>query len=81
MTNVGVVIQSYLYRSEADVESLLKEGTSIRLCKGAYAEPADVAFPIKADTDAAFLHLSRLMLSNESLARGVVRRLQPMMNV
>ncbi len=66
LKNVGVVIQSYLFRSEADVTALLDEGVSIRLCKGAYAEPADVAFPDKADTDASYLHLSRMMLSAES---------------
>jgi proline dehydrogenase len=70
LTNVGVVIQSYLYRSEADVQALLAEGTSIRLCKGAYAEPPDVAFPEKADTDASYLHLSRLMLADEARAAG-----------
>lgn len=70
LTNVGLVIQSYLYRSEPDVARLLAEGTSIRLCKGAYAEPPDVAFPEKADTDASYLHLSRMMLAEEARAAG-----------
>lgn len=70
LTNVGVVIQSYLYRSEVDVAALLAEGTSIRLCKGAYAEPPEVAFPDKADTDASYLHLSRMMLSDSARAAG-----------
>jgi proline dehydrogenase len=47
--SVGVVIQAYLYRSEADIEQLLAEGIRVRLCKGAYNEPAEVAFPRKAD--------------------------------
>jgi proline dehydrogenase len=59
---VGVVIQSYLYRSQADVEQLLAEGIRIRLCKGAYKEPPEVAYPRKADVDANFLKLSRMLL-------------------
>jgi proline dehydrogenase len=61
---VGVVIQSYLYRSEADVEQLLAEGIRIRLCKGAYKEPSDVAFPRKADVDTNFLKLSHMLLDS-----------------
>jgi proline dehydrogenase len=69
--NVGVVIQSYLYRSEADVRRLIDEGAWVRLCKGAYAEPPDVAFPDKADTDRNFIHLMQMMLSNEARQKGV----------
>ncbi|MGD0479671.1 MAG: proline dehydrogenase family protein [Terracidiphilus sp.] len=61
---VGVVIQSYLYRSQADVEQLLAEGIRIRLCKGAYKEPPEVAFPRKADVDANFLTLSHMLLDS-----------------
>lgn len=71
LDNVGVVIQSYLYRSEADIEQLVEDGARVRLCKGAYAEPADVAFPHKADTDANYLNLSRLLLSPKAAAKGV----------
>lgn len=71
LDNVGVVIQSYLYRSEADIEQLIEEGARVRLCKGAYAEPAEVAFPRKADTDANYLNLSRLLLSPKARAKGV----------
>lgn len=60
--NVGVVLQSYLYRSEADAMELLQEGTRIRLVKGAYLEPPDRAFPKKADADANFDRISDLML-------------------
>lgn len=49
--NVGLVIQSYLYRSEQDVRKLMKSGTPIRLCKGAYKESPDIAFPNKRDVD------------------------------
>jgi proline dehydrogenase len=70
-TNSGVVIQSYLYRSEADVRRLIASGTSVRLCKGAYMEPPEVAFPKKADVDANFVRLMKLLLSEEARANGV----------
>lgn len=60
--NVGIVIQSALYRSDTDVMALLEEGARIRLVKGAYMEPPDVAFPNKADVDAAYDQLADLML-------------------
>lgn len=62
--NVGTVIQSYLYRSEADMAALRDEGAFIRLCKGAYQEPPDVAFPKKADVDASFVDLTRAYLAD-----------------
>lgn len=71
LNNVGVVIQSYLYRSESDIEQLIEDGARVRLCKGAYAEPAEVAFPQKADVDANYLNLSRLLLSGKARANGV----------
>jgi proline dehydrogenase len=55
--NVGAVLQSYLYRSEADLESLLPLAPNLRLVKGAYLEPPDVAYPRKADVDAAYVRL------------------------
>jgi proline dehydrogenase len=61
---VGAVIQAYLYRSETDVADLLAYGCRIRLCKGAYKEPEDVAFPKKADVDANFVRLMQLLLSS-----------------
>ena len=60
--NIGVVIQSYLRRSEADVNTLNAAGISVRLCKGAYNEPAPVAFPTKQEVDARYVALSRLLL-------------------
>ena len=59
---VGTVIQSYLYRSEKDIQDLLAVGCRIRLCKGAYKEPAEVAFPKKQDVDANYEKLTRLLL-------------------
>lgn len=69
--NVGVVIQAYLYRSEADVRHLAAEGAGVRLCKGAYKEPPELAFPIKADTDANYIKLMQMLLSPESRHNGV----------
>jgi len=62
---IGVVIQAYLYRSQADVEQLLADGIRIRLCKGAYKEPAEVAFPRKSQVDENFVLLSKLMLDSD----------------
>ena len=61
---VGAVIQSYLKRSQSDVESLCAEKIRIRLCKGAYKEPADIAYQDKADVDANFVKLMQIMLKS-----------------
>ncbi len=61
---VGVVIQSYLYRSAADVEKLIAEGIRIRLCKGAYQEPAALAYPEKKDVDANYVRLMQRLLTS-----------------
>ncbi|MGH9561370.1 MAG: proline dehydrogenase family protein [Terracidiphilus sp.] len=63
---IGAVIQGYLYRSQADVEQLLAEDIRIRLCKGAYNEPPEVAFPEKAQVDQNYLKLSRLLLDSSN---------------
>ena len=60
--NAGVVIQAYLYRSAADVEDLIRRGTRVRLCKGAYREAAGVAFPNRDQVDANYLVLARRLL-------------------
>jgi proline dehydrogenase len=61
---IGIVIQSYLFRSENDVEHLVADGTRVRLCKGAYDEPATAAFPRKADVDANYVRLSKMLLDS-----------------
>jgi proline dehydrogenase len=61
---IGTVIQSYLYRSQADITDLLAYGCRIRLCKGAYKEPAEVAFPKKKDVDANFVRLMQMLLTS-----------------
>jgi proline dehydrogenase len=63
-SNVGTVVQAYLYRSEQDVQKLLQVGCRIRLCKGAYDELAEVAFPRKPDVDANYSKLMRMLLSS-----------------
>jgi len=61
---VGVVIQSYLYRSQDDVEKLCADKIGVRLCKGAYLEPASVAFPEKAKVDQNYMDLTRYLLEH-----------------
>lgn len=60
---VGTVIQAYLRRSEKDVEMLCRAGIRVRLCKGAYLEPAEVAFHAKPDVDRNFVHLMKILLT------------------
>jgi len=62
--SVGTVIQSYLRRSESDVEKLLAERIRIRLCKGAYKEPAEIAFPAKSDVDANYVKLMKILMKS-----------------
>jgi proline dehydrogenase len=59
---IGTVIQSYLYRSESDVNDLLSVGCRIRLCKGAYKESVEVAYPRKADVDGNYIRLMQMLL-------------------
>ena len=67
--NVGLCLQAYLRRTPADLESLLGIGASIRLVKGAYREPATIAFPEKREVDAAYLALAERMLAAATPAR------------
>jgi len=59
---VGMAVQSYLYRAEADTRALLEKGTRFRLVKGAYKEPPDKAYPKKADVDANFDLLTKILI-------------------
>jgi proline dehydrogenase len=61
--SVGTVLQAYLYRTEADTDRLLNEGIRIRLCKGAYKEGPEIAFPAKADVDANYVKLMKRIVS------------------
>jgi len=62
--HVGIVIQSYLYRSEEDIRRLAAKGCNVRLCKGAYMEPATVAFPQKRDVDRSYVKLMEMLLTS-----------------
>ncbi|MHB8218381.1 MAG: proline dehydrogenase family protein [Candidatus Sulfotelmatobacter sp.] len=62
--SVGTVIQSYLKRSESDVEKLLTENIRIRLCKGAYKEAPDIAFAAKSDVDANYVKLMKILMKS-----------------
>ena len=62
--NVGIVLQSYLYRTETDIEDANKAGARVRLCKGAYKEPASVAYPEKKDVDDNYVRCMRTLLSD-----------------
>jgi len=64
LNDVGIVVQSYLYRTKEDVAALLKIPARIRLCKGAYNEPAEVAYPEKKDTNANYVRVMKMLLSS-----------------
>ena len=68
--NIGVALQAYLYRTEKDIESLVPLGSAIRLVKGAYLEPASLAFPKKADVDANYFKLASRLLQNDNTRPG-----------
>src|SRR5215213_4800219 len=64
LNDVGIVLQSYLYRTYADAEELVKLPARIRICKGAYNEPPEVAFPEKKDVDANYVKVMQLLLGS-----------------
>lgn len=68
--NVGIVIQAYLRRSQGDIERLAVSGAAVRLCKGAYKEPPEIAFPEKRDVDGSYKELLGRLLEPASIARG-----------
>jgi proline dehydrogenase len=68
--NVGVCLQAYLYRTEADLQRIIEAGGGVRLVKGAYKEPASVAYPKKSDVDASYLTLAKTMIGAEAHANG-----------
>ena len=67
---VGVCLQAYLFRTREDLEDVTSRGIGVRLVKGAYNEPADIAFPKKSDVDANYLALAQHMLSAGPRAAG-----------
>lgn len=69
--NTGLCVQAYLFRTAADLETLIALGSGVRLVKGAYKEPPDKAFPKKSDVDENFFRLALRLLSPEARAKGV----------
>ena len=67
LENVGTVLQAYLYRTPADLDALLPLQPNLRLVKGAYLEPAAIAYPDKSDVDAAYERLLETMLDRRRL--------------
>ncbi len=65
LNEVGIVLQSYLYRTMDDARELLKIPARIRICKGAYNEPPEVAYPDKKDVDANYVRVMEMLLSND----------------
>ena len=82
--NVGFVLQSYLYRSEDDLRAMLSLAPNVRIVKGAYLEPAGVAYPQKRDVDQKYLDLAEIALSNQGYTaiathdRRLIGRVQQM---
>jgi proline dehydrogenase len=68
--NVACVLQAYLHRTESDLRGLVPGGVRMRLCKGAYREPADRAFPRKADVDRNYARLAGMLFSKEAQGAG-----------
>src|ERR687883_2091314 len=64
LNDVGIVLQSYLRRTYSDAEDLVKLPARIRICKGAYNEPPEVAFPDKKDTDENYVRIMKVLLSS-----------------
>jgi proline dehydrogenase len=71
-SRVGIALQSYLYRTPKDVEALIPLGPAIRIVKGAYLEPPDVAYPKKSDVDAAFYTLCTRLLADDAQKAGAL---------
>jgi proline dehydrogenase len=69
--NAGVCVQAYLYRTEKDVEALVSMGAAVRLVKGAYSEPAEIAYPKKSDVNESYFRLAQTLLSSEARRAGV----------
>jgi proline dehydrogenase len=68
---IGTVLQAYLFRTEGDIERLLGQGIRIRLCKGAYKEGPEIAFPMKADVDANYIKLMKRVATFSNNGKGV----------
>lgn len=79
LDTVGIVLQSYLYRTLADAQELVKLPARIRICKGAYNEPPEVAFPDKQDVDANYIKVMQVLLSS-GIYHGIATHDQKMID-
>jgi proline dehydrogenase len=70
--NIGIAIQAYLFRTEKDIEELVALGSAIRMVKGAYLEPPNVAFPNKADVDENYFKLCARLLQPDAFKPGAL---------
>jgi len=70
--NIGIAIQAYLFRTEKDIEELVALGSAIRMVKGAYLEPADVAFPQKSDVDENYFKICARLLQEDAFKPGAL---------
>jgi len=71
-SRVGIALQAYLYRTPKDVEALIPLGPAIRIVKGAYLEPPDIAYPKKADVDQAYFTLCTRLLAEDAQKAGAL---------
>jgi proline dehydrogenase len=71
-SSVGIALQAYLYRTEKDIEGLIPLGAAIRLVKGAYLEPASVAYPKKSDVDQHYFALASRLLTDDNTQPGAL---------
>ena len=69
---VGIAIQAYLYRTAKDIEDLIPLGPAVRIVKGAYLEPPDVAFPKKSDVDESFYNMCVRLMRDDALKTGTL---------
>ncbi|HXX70965.1 MAG TPA: proline dehydrogenase family protein, partial [Candidatus Acidoferrum sp.] len=67
----GVCLQAYLYRTEKDLASLISRGASVRLVKGAYNEPREIAYALKREVDESYFHLAQALLGDGARRAGV----------
>ncbi|MSO50694.1 MAG: proline dehydrogenase [Acidobacteria bacterium] len=70
--NIGIAIQAYLFRTEKDIEELVALGSAIRMVKGAYLEPAEVAFPQKSDVDENYFKICARLLQEDAFKPGAL---------
>lgn len=70
--NIGIAIQAYLFRTEKDIEELVALGSAIRMVKGAYLEPATIAFPNKADVDENYYKICERLLRDDNTKPGAL---------